>query len=66
VAAVTSVTSDHASDLLRLKGLGPNGVMLPGGTRLRPGDFAGGVLGGADAPVVNPGSLVSGGFGGGF
>jgi len=52
VSAVTSVMSDNAQDILRLKGLGPNGIRMPGGHVSHP-------PGGAALVVSNPpGALI--------
>lgn len=72
VSAVTSVMKDHASDIMRLKGLGPDGVRLPGGRSLAAGaalvmvsrDPPGAVLTGAAATgavLVASGAILGGG-----
>ena len=71
VSAVTSVMKDHASDIMRLKGLGPDGVRLPGARSLSPGaamvmvtsDPPGAVLTGAavtGAVLVASGAILGG------
>lgn len=71
VTAVTAVTSDSARDILALKGLGPNGVRIPGfrpggisSGSIRPQEPMGGLGNPAEGPLVNPGSGFTGGFSG--
>ncbi len=72
VSAVTSVMKDHASDIMRLKGLGPDGIRMPGARSLSAGaamvvlssDPPGAVLTGAvvtGAVLMASGAVLGGG-----